>query len=78
MKSKREIENQLAHFRTDCPQSGTAENEIWIRALEWVLGDLEHQANYALFIKELHTLVLDANSPRATTLALGLALDRLE
>jgi hypothetical protein len=38
MRTKRAIENQLQHFRNGCPKAGTAENEVWIQALEWVLA----------------------------------------
>jgi len=38
MRSRRAIENQLKHFQNGCPNAGTEENEIWIKALEWVLA----------------------------------------
>jgi acyl-CoA thioesterase len=56
MRTKRQIENQLQHFRNDCPAADSGENKIWIKALEWVLGDEEHQKTYAAFISSLEKL----------------------
>jgi hypothetical protein len=86
VQSKRRIEQQLAHFKTDCESAHdpAIAQEIagWVKALEWVLGDEDHRAAYATFIAELEKT---ASLPRdeATTrervlsLTLSMALERL-
>ena len=83
MQSKQRIEQQLEHFKNGCPKADSHENEIWILALEWVLGDEEHRKAYAAYIADLERLV---QSPyrdpvpmgaAAESLALRLALERL-
>ncbi len=80
MRSKREIEKTLQHLRSEC-RAGSEENAIWIKALEWVLGDEEHRA---AFDKAVSTLVengqespSDTISERVTKIALNIALERL-
>ena len=83
MQSKQAVENLLKHFKDGCPWADPGENEIWIQALEWVLGDEEHRKAYAAFIADLERHV---QSPyrdpvpmgaAAESLALRLALERL-
>ncbi len=83
MLSKQRIEQQLEHFKNGCSNAESRQNEIWIQALEWVLGDEEHRKAYAAFIADLERHV---QSPyrdpvpmgaRAESLALRLALERL-
>ena len=83
MLSKKSIEQQLEHFKNGCPWADTGENEIWILALEWVLGDEEHRKAYAEAIGQLELVAqgrFDADSTareRIMALALSQALERL-
>jgi hypothetical protein len=82
MLSKQRIEQQLDHFRNACAGAGSVENEIWVKALEWVLGDEEHREAYAAFIRSLVEIAQERPDPqtvseRITLVALRQALDRL-
>jgi hypothetical protein len=83
MLSRQRIEQQLEHFKNGCPWADTGENEIWILALEWVLGDEEHRKAYAEAIGQLELVAqgrFDADSTareRIMALALSQALERL-
>ena len=83
MLSKQRIEQQLEHFKDGCPWADPGENEIWILALEWVLGDERHREAWVAFIADLDRLVQSpsgADVPpayRAERLALSQALERL-
>lgn len=80
MRSKSEIEFQLEHFRSSCT-TDAPERQIWIAALEWVLGDDEHRTAYSNFIASLETFA----TPNEESLpgdsiarhALAIALERL-
>lgn len=52
MRSKTEIENQLAHFRTACTAAPEV-NAHWIEVLEWVLGDDEHKHAYTEWLRHI-------------------------
>ena len=86
MRSKREIERQLEHFKNGtCHHTGSPENGIWIKALEWVLGDPDHQNAYAEWLKTLDAFIkpfseIDKPMPPAElaqAFALRQALERL-
>lgn len=83
MLSKQRIEQQLEHFKNGCKNADAGENEIWVKALEWVLGDEEHRKAYAAVIGQLELVAqrrFDADSTareRIMALALSQALDRL-
>ena len=83
MLSKQRIEQQLEHFKNGCPWADPGENEIWILALEWVLGDEAHRQAYAEAIGQLELVAqgrFDADSTareRIMALALSQALERL-
>ena len=83
MLSKQRIEQQLEHFKNGCTNAGSRENEIWILALEWVLGDEEHRKAYAEAIGQLELVAqgrFDTDSTvreRIMALALSQALERL-
>jgi hypothetical protein len=51
MLAKSEIERQLKHFKTD-RTTDAAETAVWIKALEWVLGDDAHRRAYDAWIME--------------------------
>ena len=69
MRSKYEIERQLAHFRGDCA-TRDAEKEIWIKALDWVLGDAAHRANYDQWLEAMdQALTTDTNTITERTIA---------
>lgn len=81
MRSKRQIERQLEHFKTDCPTPG-AERETWIAALEWVLGDETHRHKYDAWIDMLQeSTALEPNpgslNERLLRLHLATTLERL-
>ena len=86
MLSKQRIEQQLEHFKNGCTNAGSRENEIWVEALEWVLGDEEHRKAYAAAISQLELVAQDAPGrfdadstarERIMALALSQALERL-
>ena len=83
MLSKQRIEQQLEHFKNGCAWADPGESEIWILALEWVLGDEEHRKAYAEAIGQLELVAqgrFDADSTareRIMALALSQALERL-
>jgi hypothetical protein len=86
MRSKREIVAQLEHLRTTCSNAGTPENETWVKALEWVLGDEAYQLAYAEYIANVRQLAGDLDSDnedlsrfgrRSLALAMRLMLDRI-
>ncbi|MGA7236480.1 MAG: hypothetical protein WBY44_12420 [Bryobacteraceae bacterium] len=83
MLSRQRIEQQLEHFKDGCPWADPGENEIWILALEWVLGDEEHRKAYDGLIGQLDLVAavrFDADSTareRIMALALSQALERL-
>jgi hypothetical protein len=82
MRSKREIERQLEHFKNGtCHHTGSTENEIWIQALEWVLGDADHQKAYATWLDTLNDMAKTSEATpigeRVKSLALLQALQRL-
>jgi hypothetical protein len=75
MRSKAEIERQLAHFKTgECPKHGTVENEYWIAALEWVLGDEDHRHAYTQWLQSIEAFTTPDNP---SSVGLRLALERL-
>ena len=79
MRSKHEIENQIEHFKSACP-TAPEETAIWIRALEWVLGDAEHQALYANWLAAIEAEDLPDTASiyeRILNLRLKQALERL-
>lgn len=82
MLSKQRIEQQLEHFKNGCKKCDAGENEIWVKALEWVLGDEDHREAYAAFIRSLVEIAQERPEPittseRITLVALRQALDRL-
>ncbi len=49
MQFEETIRLQLAHFESGaCGQHGTAENEVWIKALRWVLEDPDSELGWKL------------------------------
>ena len=74
MRSRREIENQLEHFRSGaCGTAGTPENAVWIKALEWVLlvSEPEQKAEYDRFIALMAELFADPPVIREKLLPAG-------
>lgn len=83
MRSKAEIEAQLTHFRNDCAKRDTVENQHWIAALEWVLGDEKHRTVYEQWLLSI-TLLATSDTTRyrntyeqALAAALEMTLARL-
>jgi len=81
MRSKREIEHQLEHFKKGDCGSPANDIEIWIKALEWVLGDADHQKAYATWLDTLNDMAKTGEATptgeRVKALALLQALQRL-
>ena len=82
MRSKREIERQLEHFKNEC-QSSPAETETWIKALEWVLGNAEYQTAHAEYLAAVQALAGEKQSAgtsreRTAIVAVELLLERLK
>ena len=74
MRLKREIERQLEHFQNGkCHHTGSPENEIWIKALEWVLGDPDHQNAYAEWLKTLDEFIKTNDSMTSGELVQAMA-----
>lgn len=73
MRSKREIENTIAHMRSGC-SADPAVNTIWIEALEWVLGDSAHRSTYDDWIRAIENLTKtdDPESPNLRAVHLGI------
>ena len=67
MLSKQRIEQQLEHFKAGCPWADPGENEIWILALEWVLGDEEHRKAYDELIRNLLELTREPAETQTTS-----------
>lgn len=75
MRTKQEIENQLAHFKNgECQKHGSSENEIWITALEWVLGNEQHREAYAKWFEGLEAFIPERPTTTAEGYHVGLAL----
>ena len=78
MLAKSEIERQLEHFKTACT-TDAAETAIWIKALEWVLGDDAHRAAYATWLAAFDMADFPPATPgeRVYALLLDAAIIRL-
>lgn len=82
MRAKSEIERQLEHFKSGkCGQHDSPTNQVWIEALEWVLGDPAHRAVYDDSIRILTETANDTyEGPRTAKhvrIMLGLILERI-
>ena len=77
MRSKQEIERQIAHFKNDCVNKGTEANAIWVEDLEWVLGDEEHQQAYKEFLDGIRKIARLDEPDRADQILAKLAVRRL-
>jgi len=81
MLAKCEIERQLEHFKTACT-TDAAETAIWIKALEFVLGNDAHRLAYAEWLRSIEpepiTIPIDY-TPRELVLrhSLLMTLERL-
>jgi len=80
MLAKCEIERQLEHFKTACT-TDAAETAIWIKALEFVLGNDAHRLAYAEWLRSIEPepVELSKRTPREIVLRHSLlsALERL-